>query len=121
MLARIGQQTAIPTTTGNWTQQDALNALNAPLDPNNANRYAYAADNPINNTDPSGRGIFSDILGGALAAVGVAVGALAISTGVGEIAAAATGAEAIVGSADIGTGGVIGSTSIFARDEVGSS
>jgi len=30
-------------TTGGWTQRDTLDAL---LDPNNANRYAYAGDDP---------------------------------------------------------------------------
>ena len=40
------------TTTGTWTQQDTLDA---PLDPTNANRYAYAGGDPINNTDPTGR------------------------------------------------------------------
>ncbi|WP_146244766.1 RHS repeat domain-containing protein [Curtobacterium sp. MCPF17_051] len=39
-------------TTGGWTQRDTLDA---PLDPSNANRYAYAADDPINGSDPSGR------------------------------------------------------------------
>lgn len=38
-------------TTGRWTQQDTLDA---PLDPANANRYAYAGCDPINNTDPTG-------------------------------------------------------------------
>ena len=38
-------------TTGNWTTQDARNA---PLDPGNANRYAFAADDPINHSDPTG-------------------------------------------------------------------
>ncbi|MCR2826705.1 RHS repeat-associated core domain-containing protein [Microbacterium sp. zg.Y909] len=37
---------------GRWTQQDTLDA---PLDPTNANRYAYAGCDPINNTDPTGR------------------------------------------------------------------
>lgn len=36
---------------GVWTQQDSLDA---PLDPNNANRYAYAAGDPVNNFDPTG-------------------------------------------------------------------
>ncbi|WP_024286009.1 RHS repeat-associated core domain-containing protein [Cellulomonas sp. KRMCY2] len=36
---------------GRWTQHDTLDA---PLDPNNANRYAYAGCNPINYTDPTG-------------------------------------------------------------------
>ncbi len=35
-----------------WTQQDSLDA---PLDPNNANRYAYAGSDPVNNFDPTGR------------------------------------------------------------------
>ncbi|WP_144876919.1 RHS repeat-associated core domain-containing protein [Microbacterium sp. 1.5R] len=39
------------TTLGRWTQQDTLDA---PLDPTNANRYAYAGADPINNVDPSG-------------------------------------------------------------------
>ncbi len=38
-------------TTGRWTQQDTLDA---PLDPLNANRYAFAANDPINNSDPLG-------------------------------------------------------------------
>lgn len=37
---------------GVWTQQDSLDA---PLDPNNANRYAYAGSDPVNNFDPTGR------------------------------------------------------------------
>ena len=36
---------------GRWTQQDTLDA---PLDPANANRYAFAANDPINNSDPLG-------------------------------------------------------------------
>ncbi len=36
---------------GRWTQMDTLDA---PLDPSNANRYAYAANNPVNFTDPAG-------------------------------------------------------------------
>lgn len=37
---------------GVWTQQDSLDA---PLDHNNANRYAYAGSDPVNNFDPTGR------------------------------------------------------------------
>jgi RHS repeat-associated protein len=37
--------------TGSWTQQDTRNT---PLDPANANRYQYAAGDPINNADPTG-------------------------------------------------------------------
>jgi RHS repeat-associated protein len=38
-------------TLGRWTQHDTLDA---PLDPKNANRYAFAANDPINNSDPTG-------------------------------------------------------------------
>ena len=49
-LVKFGQRWYNPTT-GTWTQQDTLDA---PLDPANANRYAYAGDDPINNLDPTG-------------------------------------------------------------------
>lgn len=56
-------------TTGRWTQQDTLDA---PLDPRNANRYAFAANDPINNSDPLGLATdWADVgkatLGGAIA------------------------------------------------------
>ncbi|MFL0358536.1 beta strand repeat-containing protein [Curtobacterium flaccumfaciens] len=38
--------------TGGWIERDTLDA---PLNPANANRYAYAGDDPINSTDPTGR------------------------------------------------------------------
>ena len=38
-------------TTGRWTQQDPIDL---PLSPGNANRYAFAACDPINGSDPSG-------------------------------------------------------------------
>lgn len=37
--------------TGRWTQMETLDA---PLDPANANRYAYAANDSTNNSDPTG-------------------------------------------------------------------
>lgn len=39
------------TAGGTFTQQDSINMIG---DPTNGNRYAYAAANPINNTDPTG-------------------------------------------------------------------
>ena len=41
--------------TGRFTQRDTLDA---PLDPANANRYAFAANDPVNNSDPLGLAIF---------------------------------------------------------------
>ncbi|WP_155855924.1 RHS repeat domain-containing protein [Cellulomonas sp. URHD0024] len=52
---------------GRWTQGDARDT---PLDPANANHYAYAADNPINYVDPSGADACS--LAAGLTGVGVA-------------------------------------------------
>ena len=46
--------------TGRWTQQDTLDA---PLDPTNANRYAYAGNDPVNNFDPTGRAYCSQSFG----------------------------------------------------------
>jgi len=42
--------------TGAWTQQDTLDA---PLSAADANRYAFAGGDPINNSDPSGRSFLS--------------------------------------------------------------
>ena len=39
-------------STGRWTQQDTLDA---PLDPADANRYAFAGNDPVNTIDPTGR------------------------------------------------------------------
>ena len=69
-------------TTGNWTQQETLNA---PLDPANGDRYAYAADDPINNADPPpGQGLLADVVGLGLGLIGV--GALLLGSGVVALA-----------------------------------
>ncbi|MGJ9422244.1 RHS repeat-associated core domain-containing protein [Aeromicrobium sp. CF3.5] len=49
-LIKFGQRW-YDSTTGSWIQQDALNA---PLDPTNANRYNYVGGNPVNRFDPTG-------------------------------------------------------------------
>jgi RHS repeat-associated protein len=50
-IIRFGLRWYLPTT-GTWTQRDTLDS---PLDPNNADRYAYAGDDPTNGSDPSGQ------------------------------------------------------------------
>ncbi|MFJ2633316.1 RHS repeat-associated core domain-containing protein [Streptomyces sp. NPDC087422] len=60
---KYGQRWYNPTT-GRFTTQDAHSFL---TDPAQGNRYAYAGDDPINNTDPTGK--FSLSLGGVVGAV----------------------------------------------------
>lgn len=63
------------TTTGRWSTTDPITRLN---DPNHANPYAYAADNPINYTDPTGRSCV-----GALFFLGVSLASFELSLFVG--------------------------------------
>lgn len=106
--------------TGAWTQQDARNT---PLDPHNANRYAYAAGDPTNNADPTGHGFgdFAAALAGALVgtvtsaaldgvagpiiggAVGGCVGGAVTSLLTGSNALVACGEGAAIGAV---TGGI---------------
>ena len=58
-LIKFGQRW-FSATTGTWTQQDTLDA---PLDFANANRYAYAGDDPINAQDPSGTSTLGCVAG----------------------------------------------------------
>jgi len=84
-------------TTGTWTQQDTLDT---PLNPHNANRYAYAANDPINNIDPSGTITCSQFASGS-STIGTTLGFVAFGLGV------FTGGTAIVAAAGVGAVGVI--------------
>lgn len=101
--------------TGRWTQQDSLETL---LDPSRSNRYEYAAGNPVNYVDPTGRD-FGDFLQGASTALGVAatfagpyslaVGAVAAGVGVAAGIANGESAGQIVGGAALDlTSGLVG-------------
>jgi hypothetical protein len=76
--------------TGAFTSQDASSYLSNPA---NGNRYAYAADNPANYTDPTGQGIYSCI---EAAGLGVSGGLLALGAGFFGIATAETGVGAVI-------------------------
>lgn len=51
------------TYTGTWTTIDPITRLN---DPNRANPYTYAGDNPVDTSDPAGTCGVSDIFGAAV-------------------------------------------------------
>jgi RHS repeat-associated protein len=104
--------------TDNFTTQDANSYLASPA---NGNRYAYAADNPANYTDPTGHGILDDI---TTVIVGTSVGLFVfgstgnplLAAGLGGCAGGATSeflgggdSAAIAGGCMVGlTGGVGG-------------
>jgi RHS repeat-associated protein len=71
-LTKLGQRYYDPAV-GAFTQQDANQIL---ANPGNGNLYAYAGDNPINYTDPTGQSIWGDVVAGVLT-VGGAVLAVA--------------------------------------------
>jgi RHS repeat-associated protein len=71
---------------GRWTQQDVYDA---PLDPLNANRYAYAGNNPVNYVDPTGHNVRQCIQ--ALAGEGIAVATFILTIGTGGSAMFALG------------------------------
>lgn len=75
-----------------WGRFSQMDTLDAPLDPANANRYAFAANDPINNSDPLGLFTNGDGIGGiaAGAAAGVlSVGLVGVKSTPGGLAASA--------------------------------
>ncbi|MBD8661493.1 hypothetical protein IFT72_14990 [Frigoribacterium sp. CFBP 8754] len=83
-------------TSGTWTQQDTLDA---PLDPSNANRYGYAAGDPVNFADFTGAAVDfgkasrSGLIGAGVGAATGCIGGLAAG-GVGCAPGALGGAVA---------------------------
>ena len=76
---------------GRWTQMDTLDA---PLDPANANRYGYAANDPVNNSDPLGLFSWGDAIGDITGAV---VTGLFVAGSVGLTAGLGTAGAAVIG------------------------
>lgn len=88
---------------GSWTQQDTLDS---PLDPSNGNRYAYAASDPINGSDPTGLvNCYAQPLQ-AISAVGVGntLGTVARTAITGAVV---TGAAAASAAGSAVTGGLV--------------
>jgi len=83
-LVKFGLRWYEPTT-GTWTQQDTLDT---PLDPGNANRYGFAASDPINLSDPTGQAWSKSDWSCAASGVGLGL------------------AYASLGAAVVGTGGL---------------
>ncbi|TCL79665.1 RHS repeat-associated protein [Curtobacterium sp. PhB128] len=88
--------------TGGWVERDTLDA---PLDAQNANRYAYAGGDPVNNSDPTGRTsragkTANAYLGYAIGAVvGGAIGGTCVAAVVGLTAGIGTLGAALCGFA----------------------
>ncbi|HEX8095792.1 RHS repeat domain-containing protein [Jatrophihabitans sp.] len=104
--------------TGTWTQQDTRNT---PLDPSNANRYQYAAGDPINNADPTGTFSWDDFtstvssFAGTFAVAGAIIGGTLGLLG-GPFAPITVPGGAEAGGLIGGTvGGVIGAIYYFAN------
>ncbi|MCM3780652.1 RHS repeat-associated core domain-containing protein [Microbacterium hydrocarbonoxydans] len=102
------------TTLGRWTQQDTLDA---PLDATNANRYAYAGADPINNVDPTGRAVGSDIANGVFSSYFGAVVGFVVS---GTCFGLATGAAIPTAGASLGAYVGCGSLGFIAGSAFGS-
>jgi RHS repeat-associated protein len=87
-LDRFGARYLNPSQ-GSWTQQDPLNQMNSLTQ---ADRYGFAADDPINGSDPTGESFWGDVLEvGSDIEDGVTSAALAVGgVGVGVSCEAAT-------------------------------
>lgn len=100
-------------TTGRWTQQDTLDA---PLDARNANRYAYAGDDPVNLIDLVGNLTTAQQCG--LAFLGITTLLVVVVAGA-TIATGGAAAAAVVGEAAASTATTVGTASGFGVGIVG--
>jgi RHS repeat-associated protein len=100
-------------TTGGWIERDTLDA---PLDPGNANRYAYAGGDPVNNSDPTGRSLLAAGVDAALS-TGLAVGATAVICAATAVVGCAVGGVIAAGVA--GAAGGIAGEAIDGGDDYG--
>lgn len=102
-LVHLGMRWYDPATA-RFTQQDSIETL---ADPRRANRYEYAASNPINYVDPTGLDPFSDFLQGLGAAVvAVGSGAIAVATAPACVGIVTCGPTLVAGGTAIGSFGV---------------
>nr|WP_244638026.1 RHS repeat-associated core domain-containing protein [Frigoribacterium sp. CFBP 13707] len=88
-------------TSGTWTQQDTLDS---PLDPSNANRYAYAGGDPINASDPTGE---RQSAGYCKTVAAVGAGAGAVAAGAAAYGVATAPGNAIPVAGQVNTGGAV--------------
>lgn len=89
-------------TTGQWIERDTLDA---PLSPNDANRYAFVGCDPINGSDPTGRLSEGVKCGLVFAGVALAIGALVAA----PFSVAAAGAATVAAAGTISDiGGLVG-------------
>ena len=77
-----------------WGRFSQMDTLDAPLDPANANRYAFAANDPINNSDPLGLFSTGDAVGG--------IGGTVLTGGIGVAATAAKSTPVGLGISFVG-------------------
>lgn len=101
-FTKFGQRWYNPTQ-GRFTQQDNLSFIGSPQ---NGNRYAYAACNPANYTDPTGQCSLLEWVSGAVGAVGGYLAAWSIWSIAGAASVPATGGLiGIVGGLLVAAGG----------------
>lgn len=100
-LYKMGMRWYSPAI-GRWTQQDPRNT---PADPRNANRYLYAAGDPVNSVDPTGLHETSYLGGNQL---------MELAEGCVEGAAEGAVVGGIVGGIAGGPGGIAGGAAVGA-------